>query len=118
MSKLTILTRIRDAKQKPKKLGEGAFGRVFVARDLHKGTDVAIKQFALEASEIIRKSFLDEISILTKLNHKNIVRILDQFLADDVGYVVLQLADLGDLATYLHANDPVPFSVRISTRNF
>lgn len=62
-----------------KVLGEGAFGKVNLARHIPTNQYVAIK--TLEKSKIIdekdEKRIAREISILTKLRHPNLIQLLD-----------------------------------------
>uniref|UniRef100_A0A0N4ZUJ6 Protein kinase domain-containing protein n=1 Tax=Parastrongyloides trichosuri TaxID=131310 RepID=A0A0N4ZUJ6_PARTI len=61
-----------------KQVGEGTYGQVFKARQVTKGTKVALKKVRLENE---REGFpitaIREIIILRQLSHKNVVSLLD-----------------------------------------
>ena len=61
------------------KLGEGAYGKVYLAEDLkNKNQRVAVKQLkSSSVEEGVPISSLREISLLKELNHVNIVKLMD-----------------------------------------
>ncbi len=61
------------------KLGEGAYGKVYLAEDLkNKNQKVAVKQLkSSSVEEGVPISTLREISLLKELNHINIVKLMD-----------------------------------------
>ena len=60
------------------KIGEGAYGVVYKARDQSNNTKVAIKKIRLEHCEDgIPQTTLREISFLKELDHPNVVKLLD-----------------------------------------
>lgn len=80
------------------KLGEGAFSAVYKATHEPTGRAVAIK--------IINKTNLgvkqianinNEISIMKRLNHPNVLRLVDLFNNDDFCYIVLEYCDGGEI---------------------
>ena len=84
-------------------LGEGTFGKVKLA--IHKQTnqEVAIKIF--EKKNFISSKdllyFKNEISILKKLNHPNIIRIYN-IIEDDLNYyIIMEYASKGELFKYI-----------------
>ncbi len=77
-------------------LGSGGGGRVYRARrsDGRFEHTVAIKFLALAASEDARRRFRGEMQILARLNHPNIVSLLDGGdTSDGVYYLVMQWVD-------------------------
>ncbi|EJW03878.1 CMGC/CDK protein kinase [Edhazardia aedis USNM 41457] len=58
-----------------KKIGEGTFGHVFLS--LFASQQYALKKIAVDGEEGISITTLREILILKKLDHKNIIKILD-----------------------------------------
>jgi len=62
-------------------LGEGQFANVYQARDVDKGTLVAIKKIKLgtrhEARDGINRTALREIKLLQEIRHDNVITLLD-----------------------------------------
>lgn len=57
-------------------IGEGAMGRVYLARQRSTEREVAIKVLTI-ADERARKRFLQEVRITSRINHRNIITIYD-----------------------------------------
>ena len=58
-----------------RKLGEGTFGVVYLARDRRTGENVAVKKIRLEGEdEGIPSTALREVCLLRELKHGNIVK--------------------------------------------
>ena len=76
-------------------VGEGGFGTVYKARDRRKyGKIVAIKEINMAALSVQEKievtdSFNREITLLSKLRHKSLPRIHDQFTDPEHWYIVM-----------------------------
>ena len=88
-----------------KTLGSGTYGTVFKASRRIDGESVAIKKFKYTPcdSQGIPSSTLREFSILKKLDHKNIVKLIEIFFCDDHSnqlYMVLELGEI-DLKKYI-----------------
>jgi len=82
-------------------LGQGGFGRVYLAYDAELDRPVAIKVPVTEgaAAFIDVEAYLDEARILARLSHPNIVPVYDAGRTDDgLCYVVSKFIDGGDLA--------------------
>lgn len=88
-------------------LGGGAFGKTVLLQDPFIDELFVAKKYEPE-NELIKKNFyknfLDEIKILYKLNHKNIVRIYNYYAYDEecTGYILMEYIDGTDLRTYIH----------------
>ena len=87
-------------------LGEGAFGKVKLA--IHKPTnqEVAIKIFEKKnfnsTNDLLY--FKNEISILKKFNHPNIIKIYN-IIEDDLSYyIIMEYASKGELLKYIVDN--------------
>ena len=85
-----------------KMIGKGSFGEVMKAKDLRINKIRAIKK--------IKKSILQKVDgtnngikkdkeyeILTKLNHPNIVKLLEYYQDDDHFYLVTEFCEGGEL---------------------
>ena len=83
-----------------KTLGAGTFGIVRQARKLSTDEDVAVKillKKALKGNAVQLKMLYDELEILQKLDHPNIVKFKDWFETDEKFFIVTQLATGGEL---------------------
>ncbi|XP_067931569.1 calcium/calmodulin-dependent protein kinase type 1-like [Watersipora subatra] len=79
-------------------LGTGAFSKVLLAEDkTKKGTFVAVKVIDRKALHGKEESLQNEISVLQKLKHPNIVQLLDVFDDKTYVYLVMELVTGGEL---------------------
>jgi serine/threonine protein kinase len=84
-------------------IGQGAFSRVFVARDSNTGRLYALKRVhlrQLSKSSIGVRSILREIELMSRISHPNIVTLHEAILVKEnqVVYLVLDYAACGNLA--------------------
>jgi eukaryotic-like serine/threonine-protein kinase len=92
-----------------RRLGQGAFGRVFLARDAELQRQVAIKvPITREPGAVVDlELYLNEARVLARLSHPNIVPVHDVgHTADGRGYVVSMFVSGGDLAARLKLGRP------------
>ena len=81
-----------------KKLGEGSFGTVFLVEDEKDEATYVLKQISLtgmSAQELA--DCKKEISILSLMNHENIVKYVRSFTTKTTLCIVMEYADGGDL---------------------
>jgi len=83
------------------KLGEGAFGEVFVM--LHKalGVERVVKVISKDQMSTSEENVESEVAVLKNLDHPHIVRIYETFDTQDCLHIVMDHAEGGDLATLL-----------------
>lgn len=73
-------TSLEDFYTLGKQLGKGSYGEVFLAKDKITGKNFAIKVITKNPNNRKQKKFMErERTIMTTVNHKNIVRTLDVY---------------------------------------
>ncbi|GIY41712.1 hypothetical protein CDAR_428491 [Caerostris darwini] len=88
--------------EKIRTVGKGAFGTAILYRKKYDDSFVIVKEINmhdLTASE--RQLAINEISVLSLLNHENIVSYYDSFEEDGILMIEMEYADGGNLAQYL-----------------
>ena len=84
-----------------KLLGEGSFGRAYLCENISDNSQCVIKQIPLnDLDEDEKKDALNEVLILKKVNHSNIIKFLDVFKSSkpvNTLNIVTEYADDGDL---------------------
>ena len=88
-----------------KAIGKGRFGNVYCCKDKRSGKQVALKVLfkqELEACGVVRQ-LKREIEVHCRLRHPNVVRCYGFFVDPHRVYVVMALAQGGDLHRYLRA---------------
>lgn len=84
------------------KIGEGGFGTVFKAICLATHEERAVKVISLHKhSYMNKKIILNEIAMLLKLDHPNIIKLYEIVESEDTYYIVTEYCDGGTLADYL-----------------
>ena len=80
-----------------RKLGDGAMGAVYLARDIADGSEVAVKTMALSATfdeeqlADIKSRFFREAEIIERLRHPNIVAVYDMGEDGELAYISMEL---------------------------
>ena len=98
------------------KIGEGGMGSVFLAEHTKLSRKVAIKNLhdVLIKNEEIRKRFQNEAQAMAKLQHENIVNLLDFEENEDGLFLIMEFVDGAPLDELLKANAiPADQSLRI-----
>lgn len=86
-------------------LGGGSFGKTVVLKDPYVDELFVAKKYEPESEEIresFYRNFIDEIRILYKLNHPNIVRIFSYYPYEELftGYILMEFIDGVNIGTY------------------
>jgi len=89
-----------------KKIGEGAFGEVYMADFIAPGSEmqVAVKTMREEVSREARIKFMKEARLMRKLQHPNIVKILGVAVHEHPIMIVIELCVGGSLLNHLRKN--------------
>ena len=95
-------------------LGQGATSRVYLAYDMFRSQQVAIK--VMQASlvpgdgerQLAQSAFLTEAALAGKLQHPHIVAIHDAVSEGDENYIVMEYADGGTLEQYCRYDSLLP----------
>ncbi|MCS7265723.1 MAG: protein kinase [Armatimonadetes bacterium] len=90
-----------------KVLGCGGMGAVYLATDLRLNAKVAVKE-NLDASAESQQQFSTEASILAKLKHPNLPRVLDFFVAEGRQYLVMDYIAGESLEDLVRKRGPLP----------
>ena len=86
-----------------KLIGKGAFGKVTLAIHKLTGKNVAIKTIEKAAmkDDFSRRKVFQEIYILKKIKHANVIRILEVFEGPKHVLIVMEYASSGDLLQFI-----------------
>lgn len=61
-----------------------------------------VKEILVDTDGSGRANCLDEVKIMQKIKHPNVVRYIDSFFQDGKLYLVMEYCDRGDLSSYLN----------------
>ena len=80
------------------KLGEGSFGTVYLAQNKYTNEKVAMKEIKKSNKDLLSDGEIrDEIDILKKLDHPDIVRIIESFNTRESYFLVTEYCEGGEL---------------------
>ncbi len=91
-------------------LGEGGFAEVYLGEHLHLGTEAAIKILHAQLANEDIEQFRAEARIIARLEHLNIVRVLDFGLDGKTPYLVMGYAPNGTLRRLYARGKQVPLA--------
>ncbi|XWS35971.1 hypothetical protein CRYUN_Cryun20dG0042000 [Craigia yunnanensis] len=90
------------------RIGSGSFAVVWKSRHRQHGLEVAVKEIDKKLlTSKVSENLLKEISILSTINHPNIIHFFEAIQTEDRIYLVLEYCDGGDLAAYIHRHGKV-----------
>jgi serine/threonine protein kinase len=102
-----------------REIGQGAFARVYLARDLRHDRLVAFKVLNADpTSEDSELRFLSEIRLLAKLQHPNIVPLIDSGHAGATLYYVMPFVQGESLRERIRREQPTPWLMRTTRESF
>jgi hypothetical protein len=89
---------LRDRYTLDRELGRGGMATVYLARDIKHGREVALKVLRAELSAVLgRERFLAEIGLTARLDHPNILTLLDSGSAGEALFYAMPLVQGGSL---------------------
>jgi serine/threonine protein kinase len=91
-----------------KLLGTGGFAEVYLGEHLHLNTLAAIKVLLARIAQQDAENFRTEARTIARLEHPNIVRVLDFGVEGDIPYLVMNYAPNGSLREHLPKGVPLP----------
>lgn len=98
-----------------REIGQGAFATVYLARDLRHDRRVAFKVLNADpSSENSELRFLREIRLLARLQHPNILPLIDSGHAEAMLYYVMPYVSGESLRDRIHRERQVPIEFAIS----
>ena len=92
---------------KIKKIGQGASGYVYLARNSHTGQKVAIKQMTL-AAQPRKELLLNEIMVMKNVHHPNIVNYIDSYMTNGDLWVIMEYMEGGKLTDIIDKCKSIP----------
>lgn len=115
-------------------LGAGGFGITYYARHTSLDQHYAIKEFFIdgrcvrntmrhtvnlqgigpEMFEKYRKKFTEEAQTLAKLDHPNIVRVIDVFEENETSYIVMPFIEGKTLESLVEKNGPLDYGLTVN----
>ena len=87
-------------------LGRGAFADVYLGEHIYLKIQSAIKMLYVHLPEKAQKDFLNEACTIARLDHPNIVRILDYGVENGTPFLVMAYAPNGSLRQRLPTGTP------------
>ncbi|KAK1642480.1 hypothetical protein QYE76_060285 [Lolium multiflorum] len=114
------IKRATDNYSEDRVIGHGGHGMVY------RGTLDDQKEVAIKKSKVInddwREEFVNEIIVLSQINHRNIVRLLGCCLEVDVPMLVYEFVPSGTLSEFLHdpgyrSSIPLDLRLKIATQS-
>ena len=81
-------------------IGSGAMGKVYLAQDLQTKSQIAVKLVNPVYASKSAEDIASEARIISKINHENLVRILEAGVFDKDAFVAMELLKGPDLRSY------------------
>ena len=81
-----------------KELGKGSYGTVYTVKSLLNSNIYVMKK--MELNHLNPRQQVEcyrEVSILKKVSHKNIIKYYSSFIENNILYIIMEYAELGDL---------------------
>ena len=95
-------------------LGEGGFAEVYLGEHLHLDTQAAIKVLHTQLTSDDVEQFRSEARTIARLEHPNIIRVLDFGIEGKTPYLVMSYAPNGTLRQYHGKGVSLPLATVVS----
>lgn len=92
-------------------IGSGSFGKVDLVKNIREGREFVVKRIMTrDLSDKDRENIKNEVGILQKLRHPNIVAYKDCFIEEDSFNIIMSYCEGGDMYNKIRNNDNKLFS--------
>lgn len=89
-----------------KYIGSGSFGKVDLVKNTREGREYVVKRIMTrDLSDKDRENIQNEVGILQKLRHPNIVAYKDCFIEEDSFNIIMSYCEGGDMYNKIRNND-------------
>ncbi len=95
-------------------LGKGGFADVYLGEHIYLKTQGAIKILRLQLSDDFLQDFLTEAQTIARLDHPNIVRVLDYGVQEETPFLVMSYAPNGSLRKRYSRRTRLPLAQIVS----
>ena len=93
-----------------KKIGAGAFGKIYLVLNTETDEKFVMKEVELDVKDKkSREQALAEARFLKQLKHPNIISVCEYFVEDDTLYMVMEYAEGGDMEELIKKQNGKPF---------
>mmetsp|Transcript_31770 Transcript_31770/g.62436 ORF Transcript_31770/g.62436 Transcript_31770/m.62436 type:complete len:521 (+) Transcript_31770:57-1619(+) len=90
--------------EQQQRLGSGAFGTVYQAKDKETGRCVALKKLDLTGEASTHTAAIDEFKLCAQVSHPHIMRVFAFYTAPNAVYIASELAARGEFLDVLHGD--------------
>lgn len=99
---------------KIKVVGKGTFGQAVLVKSKTDNQQYIMKQINMAAmNKKEKEESLNEVKILSILNHPNVIRYVDSFEDNNKLCIIMEYAECGDLYSKIKTQKGVPFKEEV-----
>ncbi|KAK1314196.1 Receptor-like serine/threonine-protein kinase ALE2 [Acorus calamus] len=112
---LSELEKATDKFSSKRFLGKGGFGEVYHGI-MEDGTEIAVKKLLMREDQNRDREFIAEVEMLSRLHHRNLVKLIGICIDEQIRCVVYELVRNGSVESHLHGSDKRRGSLDWDTR--